>query len=1097
MTSIGVSYTGLAPVPDEDSQRKETVQDATWHPAMSKHVDQDVVDDQTCVNLISGRWSRDVEKEINAHNEEIFKLVESLGGSRGGYARDRSQSMKRMVSEIYSPPRVTDAARLLPGLGVIPGFAFDLTQCDEHGNRWDFNNVDMRRKARSIVNEEKPQLLIGSPECRLFSTWQYINDKHRDPEVVKKERLQAMVHIAFCCQLYEDQINGGRYFLHEHPAWATSWKEQCVRRLWKFTGVDRVVCDQCQLGADDGKGNPLMKPTGFLSNSPELLKELDRRCGSAHGMCTRPSGGKHAVCSGLVARRAATYPFKLCKAILTGFRKQLVTDGIVRDGSVGMHYIGEAERDDRRNQAACGEILSIGHAGMSKSGVKYFDDLTKQPLREDLVREAISKELDYFDQKDVWVLVPMEEAKRTTGRPPITVRWVHVNKGDDDVPNLRARLVAREMRGAGEEAIFAPTPPLEGLRTVLSLAATQLPTSPVQCRDPKSEMRIQVSLIDISRAYFNAKVSEKDPTFVMLPPEHPKHGQGLCAKLLKHMYGTRRAAEGWQDEYSKTLVAIGFVQGLASPCMFHHPERGLVTSVHGDDFTTVGPKMHLDWFETALEAAYELRKGGRLGPGEKDEKEGLILNRVVRWTNEGLEYEADPRQVEKLLKEMQLEGTNTCATPGVKALPEQVAEDKPLPTSEHTKFRGTSARGNYLAADRPDCQFAAKEICRWMAAPSDLSNAQLKRMIRYLNGRRRLVFRYPFQEAGGIECYSDTDWSGCVRTRKSTSGGCLMLGGHVLKTWSSTQPTISLSSGEAEFYGVVRAAGLALGQQSLMRDLGHELPVRVWTDSSAAIGISSRQGLGKLRHIATHTLWVQHAVRSGMIQLRKVWGEVNPADLFTKHLSSRERVTNLTQLFGCEFRDGRPKSAPKLREDNVNMVGKAMGEIDRGGDQEEGERHDERMLPHEYKDVDIEHMFPEAKLTEEPVEETEPDQSWEGYRSPEIIRRLATGLTPTTPTTPTMPTAVPTTAAATAGSKLPRRLSPTTIAPSTISAISTTFSTSCTIPVISTSSTVSTTSSCLKNAGSSTCTRSSCAPRHVRFGAERILRAATRTSRAC
>ena len=79
----------------------------------------------------------------------------------------------------------------------------------------------------------------------------------------------------------------------------------------------------------------------------------------------------------------------------------------------------------------------------------------------------------------MWVLVPMEEAKRTTGRPPITVRWVHVNKGDDDVPNLRARLVAREMRGAGEEAIFAPTPPLEGLRTVLSLAATQLPTSPV------------------------------------------------------------------------------------------------------------------------------------------------------------------------------------------------------------------------------------------------------------------------------------------------------------------------------------------------------------------------------------------------------------------------------------------------------------------------------------------------------------------------------------------------------------------------------------------------------------------------------------------
>ena len=145
------------------------------------------------------------------------------------------------------------------------------------------------------------------------------------------------------------------------------------------------------------------------------------------------------------------------------------------------------------------------------------------------------------------------------------------------------------------------------------------------------------------------------------------------------------------------------------------------------------------------------------------------------------------------------------------------------------------------------------------------------------------MFCYPFQEAESIECYSDTDWAGCARTRKSTSGGFLMLGRHVLKTWSSTQPTISLSSGEAEFYGVVKAAGLALGQQSVLRDLGVELPVRVWTDSSAAIGICSRQGLGKLRHIQTHTLWIQEKVSLGTMELRKVRGEVNPADLFTKH----------------------------------------------------------------------------------------------------------------------------------------------------------------------------------------------------------------------
>ena len=144
-----------------------------------------------------------------------------------------------------------------------------------------------------------------------------------------------------------------------------------------------------------------------------------------------------------------------------------------------------------------------------------------------------------------------------------------------------------------------------------------------------------------------------------------------------------------------------------------------------------------------------------------------------------------------------------------------------------------------------------------------------------------------------------------------------MLGSHLLKTWSSTQPSISLSSGEAEYYGGFKAAGIAIGQQSLMQDMGIQVGVRVWTDSSAAMGICGRSGLGKLRHVQTHTLWVQERVRTGAIQLRKVNGLVNPADLFTKHLTSRDRINQLIELFNCEYRDGRAQTAPLLRKDKV------------------------------------------------------------------------------------------------------------------------------------------------------------------------------------
>ena len=133
----------------------------------------------------------------------------------------------------------------------------------------------------------------------------------------------------------------------------------------------------------------------------------------------------------------------------------------------------------------------------------------------------------------------------------------------------------------------------------------------------------------------------------------------------------------------------------------------------------------------------------------------------------------------------------------------------------------------------------------------------LKRLARYLKERPRMIFRLPFQQCEALDIYSDTDWAGCLRTRKSTSGGCAMLGQHMTTCWSSTQISLALSSGEAEYYGVVRATGRGLGLQALLRDAGVDLPVRVWTDSSAAMGTSARQGLGKLRHLECHSLWLQ------------------------------------------------------------------------------------------------------------------------------------------------------------------------------------------------------------------------------------------------
>ena len=110
----------------------------------------------------------------------------------------------------------------------------------------------------------------------------------------------------------------------------------------------------------------------------------------------------------------------------------------------------------------------------------------------------------------------------------------------------------------------------------------------------------------------------------------------------------------------------------------------------------------------------------------------------------------------------------------------------------------------------------------------------------------------------------------------------MVFGSHVARFWPSTQASLALSSGEAEYYGVVRAAGIRLCRQALFRDNGLEIPIRIWTDSSAAMGTSATQVLGKLRHLECHSLWLQQRLRRKKLELLKIPGEENPADLFTK-----------------------------------------------------------------------------------------------------------------------------------------------------------------------------------------------------------------------
>ena len=235
-----------------------------------------------------------------------------------------------------------------------------------------------------------------------------------------------------------------------------------------------------------------------------------------------------------------------------------------------------------------------------------------------------------------------------------------------------------------------------------------------------------------------------------------------------------------------------------------------------------------------------------------------------------------------------------------------------MPPQDASSYRMLVARFNYLAMDRPDTQYAIKEIVEQMSQPRDHYWALLKRMGRYLKKVPRLVQKFEWlSKIIDIIGYSDSDWAGDLGTRKSTSGGACMVASHTIKTWSSTQQIIALSSAEAELYALVKCACQCIGIMSLANDFGIILKAMIMTDASAALGIVQRKGFGKLRHIDVQWMWLQDSIGKGNFKANKIAGKENPADLMTKHLSA-EDMTKHAEKLGYEMRSDRSDKSLKI-----------------------------------------------------------------------------------------------------------------------------------------------------------------------------------------
>ena len=164
--------------------------------------------------------------------------------------------------------------------------------------------------------------------------------------------------------------------------------------------------------------------------------------------------------------------------------------------------------------------------------------------------------------------------------------------------------------------------------------------------------------------------------------------------------------------------------------------------------------------------------------------------------------------------------TRTTVTTG-RDRPQMADNDDPdsqaLANGDITRYRALVARISHLSQDRPDLKFASMQVRCAMARPTMRDMERVKRIGRYLVGKRGARCWFRWQQSGELEACSDADWRGDKAARRCVSAGVIMRGGHCLKARTKKQQVVSLSTAESELYAAVKTPSEGLGIQSVAK----------------------------------------------------------------------------------------------------------------------------------------------------------------------------------------------------------------------------------------------------------------------------------------
>lgn len=467
------------------------------------------------------------------------------------------------------------------------------------------------------------------------------------------------------------------------------------------------------------------------------------------------------------------------------------------------------------------------------------------------------------------------------GRKAIDCKWVYKVKRDATgcIERYKARLVIKgysQVKGIDYDETFSPVARYCSIRFLLAMAA---------------KYKLIIHQMDAVTAFLQGDLREE---IYMQQPEGFSDETGKVCRLKRALYGLKQASRVWNDKLNEVLVRVlKFKRSSIDQCIYykHSNQNTIILAVWVDDIMIFSSNATMcTKLKNELSTQFKMKDLG--------EAKSLLGMNITRYADGSLSID-QRHYISTFLKRFNMEECNPVNTP---LDPNQKLSEELSPKTDGEKremanvpYQEAIGCIMYVAQiSRPDVCFAVSALSRYNNNYGRAHWAAVKRVLRYLKGTIDFKLLFIPKQNDEVVGFCDADWASDLDKRRSTTGYVFLSQGAAISWTCRRQPTIALSSTEAEFMSMVAAIQEALWLKRFETEMFLEASktILLYCDNQGAISLAKNKNYhARTKHIDVRKYFIQEHLYQdveGEIKLNLQYKSTNEmvADILTKAVNS-------------------------------------------------------------------------------------------------------------------------------------------------------------------------------------------------------------------